>query len=287
LSHKIRWWCCPPALPRPAGCFLCFPIRPWPICTCPRFFRPLCLAVGCAHRRARVSRLGVGWWAPREAGVAPLAGGERVAADTLAPPIWSRPALPAQAPPSAADGSAVCWRRVVRRPGFAPPREPARPPSWPRKRVRGWAAASVVYAPSWRRLCDSAGARSTRRGSIVYNKLTNKPTTPPHAIRPIQAMGLDAGIAPNLPAGPTAEEHQARSASTRASTHGPQPADFPQARRGRGLASHRTPREQPVCFPGPDDTDHGVTTTAPGVAHGRRDGGGDQPELAPRAQSLG
>ena len=122
-----------------------------------------------------------------------------------------------------------------------------------------------------------------RIGSIVYNKLIN----PPHAITQFKTMGLDAGIAPNLPAGPTAEKHQARSASTRASTHGPQPADFPQARRGRGLASHRTPREQPVCFPGPDDTDHGVTTTAPGVADGRRDGGGDQPELAPRAQSLG
>ena len=84
---------------------------------------------------------------------------------TPSPRPFGAAPLPAQAPPSAADGSAVCWRRVVWRPGFAPPREPARPPSWPRKRVRGWAAASVVYAPSWRRLRDSAGARSTRRGS--------------------------------------------------------------------------------------------------------------------------
>ena len=39
---------------------------------------------------------------------------------------------------------------------------------------------------------------------------------------------------------------------TRAQVHtAPQPADLPQARRGRGLASHRTPREQPACFPVP------------------------------------
>lgn len=25
LSKLILWWCCPPALPRPPGCFLCFP----------------------------------------------------------------------------------------------------------------------------------------------------------------------------------------------------------------------------------------------------------------------
>lgn len=25
LSKLILWWCCPPAFPRPPGCFLCFP----------------------------------------------------------------------------------------------------------------------------------------------------------------------------------------------------------------------------------------------------------------------
>ena len=27
LSKLILWWCCPPALPRPPGCFLCFPYK--------------------------------------------------------------------------------------------------------------------------------------------------------------------------------------------------------------------------------------------------------------------
>lgn len=39
LSNRIRWWCMPPAFPRPPGCFLCFPILPCPALTCPRFFR--------------------------------------------------------------------------------------------------------------------------------------------------------------------------------------------------------------------------------------------------------
>lgn len=34
----MRWWCMPPALPRPPGCFLCLPIRPWPALTWPLFF---------------------------------------------------------------------------------------------------------------------------------------------------------------------------------------------------------------------------------------------------------
>src|SRR5271154_6764302 len=32
----VRWWCCPPAIPRPPGCFRCFPTRPWPAETWPR-----------------------------------------------------------------------------------------------------------------------------------------------------------------------------------------------------------------------------------------------------------
>jgi len=39
LSKRIRWWCIPPALPRPPGCFLCLPMRPCPALTCPLFFR--------------------------------------------------------------------------------------------------------------------------------------------------------------------------------------------------------------------------------------------------------
>ena len=39
MSKRIRWWCIPPALPRPPGCFLCLPMRPWPALTCPLFFR--------------------------------------------------------------------------------------------------------------------------------------------------------------------------------------------------------------------------------------------------------
>ena len=38
LSKRVRWWWRPPALPRPAGCFLCLLIRPWPIWTWPRSF---------------------------------------------------------------------------------------------------------------------------------------------------------------------------------------------------------------------------------------------------------
>lgn len=39
LSKLIRWWCCPPALPRPPGCLRCLPTRPWPAHTWPRFLR--------------------------------------------------------------------------------------------------------------------------------------------------------------------------------------------------------------------------------------------------------
>lgn len=35
----MRWWCWPPALPRPPGCLRCLPIRPWPADTWPRFLR--------------------------------------------------------------------------------------------------------------------------------------------------------------------------------------------------------------------------------------------------------
>ena len=34
----ILWWCWPPAIPRPPGCFRCLPMRPWPALTWPRFF---------------------------------------------------------------------------------------------------------------------------------------------------------------------------------------------------------------------------------------------------------
>ena len=34
-----RWWCAPPARPRPPGCLRCFPTRPCPADTCPRCFR--------------------------------------------------------------------------------------------------------------------------------------------------------------------------------------------------------------------------------------------------------
>lgn len=34
----MRWWCIPPALPRPPGCLRCLPIRPWPWLTWPRSF---------------------------------------------------------------------------------------------------------------------------------------------------------------------------------------------------------------------------------------------------------
>jgi hypothetical protein len=27
LSNHVLWWCWPPALPRPPGCFLCFPLH--------------------------------------------------------------------------------------------------------------------------------------------------------------------------------------------------------------------------------------------------------------------
>jgi hypothetical protein len=46
----MRWWCWPPALPRPPGCLRCFPMRPWPADTCPRFLRFLCSCDGSAHQ---------------------------------------------------------------------------------------------------------------------------------------------------------------------------------------------------------------------------------------------
>jgi len=42
----MRWWCWPPALPRPLGCFLCFPTRPYPLNDEPRCLRVLRNRVG-------------------------------------------------------------------------------------------------------------------------------------------------------------------------------------------------------------------------------------------------
>lgn len=76
LSKLILWWCMPPALPRPPGCFLCLPAdtkhitpheersslapqtcispnlptRPCPWLTCPRSFLVLDVLVGCQRR---------------------------------------------------------------------------------------------------------------------------------------------------------------------------------------------------------------------------------------------
>lgn len=41
----------PPALPRPPGCFLCLPTRPWPALTWPRFFRFFFRSAGEGVRR--------------------------------------------------------------------------------------------------------------------------------------------------------------------------------------------------------------------------------------------
>merc|ERR1719507_2450908 len=48
LPKLILWWCCPPALPRPPGCFLCLPILPWPWLTCPLSFLVFFLQVAIA-----------------------------------------------------------------------------------------------------------------------------------------------------------------------------------------------------------------------------------------------
>lgn len=55
LSNMMRWWCWPPALPRPPGCLRCLPMRPWPADTWPRFLR-LALKPACAtYKQARRS----------------------------------------------------------------------------------------------------------------------------------------------------------------------------------------------------------------------------------------
>ena len=35
FSIMILWYVIPPELPRPLGCFLCFPTLPWPMDSCP------------------------------------------------------------------------------------------------------------------------------------------------------------------------------------------------------------------------------------------------------------
>ena len=162
MSHKIRWWCCPPALPRPAGCFLCFPIRPWPICTCPRFFRPLCLAVGCAHRRARVSRLGR-WRGVARAERAQYDSVRLLVGSALAT-IWSAAPLPAPKRPKRRR-----WERRVLAAGAVAPR----PRPAPRARTTPLPGhASVCVGGQAHRVCThhpgrrprgSAGARSMRQ----------------------------------------------------------------------------------------------------------------------------
>ncbi len=52
MSIMMRWWCWPPALPRPPGCLRCLPMRPCPALTCPRFLRFL----RSPARERRVSR---------------------------------------------------------------------------------------------------------------------------------------------------------------------------------------------------------------------------------------
>ncbi len=38
-SISTRWWCWPPARPRPPGCLRCLPTRPWPMNVWPRLWR--------------------------------------------------------------------------------------------------------------------------------------------------------------------------------------------------------------------------------------------------------
>ena len=82
MSIMIRWWCCPPALPRPPGCLRCFPMRPFPCDTEPRtvrVFLRICLTTACeksARRRRRGSASGhrEGWQIRRCVCAAPIAG---------------------------------------------------------------------------------------------------------------------------------------------------------------------------------------------------------------------
>lgn len=45
--QKVRT--CPPAIPRPPGCFRCFPMRPWPLLTWPRCLRTFLSLVGISN----------------------------------------------------------------------------------------------------------------------------------------------------------------------------------------------------------------------------------------------
>ena len=53
----MRWWCWPPAFPRPPGCLRCLPTRPFPALTCPRSFRFFFRCVTIARSTRRTSRL--------------------------------------------------------------------------------------------------------------------------------------------------------------------------------------------------------------------------------------
>jgi len=82
LSKFILWWCIPPALPRPPGCFLCLPeiiipyelppsfdtitntqrhehqpIRPWPWLTCPLNFLVFFLCVDLNRKILHISNV--------------------------------------------------------------------------------------------------------------------------------------------------------------------------------------------------------------------------------------
>jgi hypothetical protein len=149
----MRWWCCPPALPRPPGCLRCLPTRPWPALTCPRFLR-LCFSCGRQRRGAR-QRAQHFLWHARQAERADAA----AAARATHPRRHSGGAdgKGRRVPPAAKTGKDASLRTTSL----------AECVSFARRSSR---ARAAVATPSSRRGLPSGGARGALPGSKLASK---------------------------------------------------------------------------------------------------------------------
>ena len=92
IRKTHRWWCWPPALPRPPGCLRCLPIRPWPADTWPRFLR-LALKPAATQKRDGPQQVRRRHSRSSHSRAAALRAAQRRGLPAASPPAASSPAL--------------------------------------------------------------------------------------------------------------------------------------------------------------------------------------------------